>query len=138
MLCAPDPYTLEVVGGEVQGTPLQTIFGFLSQTDDLVVLDKGFLDRETTPQYRFSVVAVDEHGATSSANITVAVKDINDQTPFITNAGYGCPSVCVCEHVCVASVAVKGEPYHRMSQWALNCFWWRPRIMTKKELSTLS
>ena len=38
------------------------IFGFLSNTDILVVLDSSLLDREDIPEYQFEVVATDTGG----------------------------------------------------------------------------
>ena len=69
------------------GRPLNTIFNFLSNTDVLVLQDSDVLDRENIEEYRFTVVADDAEGLTSTATVTVVVTDINDETPFVENPG---------------------------------------------------
>ena len=64
------------------------IFGFRSNTDILVILDtEGVLDREEIEDYRFTVIAEDVGGLTSTATVTVVITDVNDETPVITNSG---------------------------------------------------
>ena len=69
------------------GRPLNTIFNFLSNTDVLVLQDSDVLNRESIDEYQFTVVAEDTEGLISSATITVVITDVNDEIPFIENAG---------------------------------------------------
>lgn len=48
------------------------------------------LDREHIAMYNFSVIARDEGGLQSSANITVTVGDVNDNRPFFQEYFYNC------------------------------------------------
>ena len=66
---------------------IDTIFGFLSNTDTLVLLDTSVIDREQANEIRFSVEATDSLSQTTTANVTVVITDANDETPNITNAG---------------------------------------------------
>lgn len=66
---------------------ISTIFGFLSNTDTLILLDAESIDRETHDKIRFSVVATDSLSQTDEANVTVFINDANDERPNITNAG---------------------------------------------------
>lgn len=73
-----------VIVGSTDSRDIGDIFGFLSNSDILVVLDSGVLDRETSPAYIFTVVAEDSIGQQSTATVTVILTDINDVTPEIT------------------------------------------------------
>ena len=66
---------------------IDVIFGFLSNSDTLVLLDTSAIDRETIDEIRFSVIATDSISQTAEANVTVVITDANDETPNITNAG---------------------------------------------------
>lgn len=66
---------------------IRTIFGFLSNSDMLILLDSQSIDREKNDRIEFSVVATDSTMQTAEANITVFIEDANDETPNITNAG---------------------------------------------------
>ena len=68
------------------GRPLNNIFNFLSNTD-VLVLQATVLDREEIDEFRFTVIAEDTEGLSSTATVTVVITDINDEIPFITNAG---------------------------------------------------
>ena len=66
---------------------IDTIFGFLSNSDTLVLLDSSSIDRETIDEIEFSVVATDTIFQTATADVTVVINDANDESPNITNAG---------------------------------------------------
>lgn len=66
---------------------INTIFGFLSQSDMLILLDSQSIDREKNDRIDFSVIATDSASQTSEANVTVFINDANDETPNITNSG---------------------------------------------------
>ena len=66
---------------------IDTIFGFLSNSDTLFLRDASSIDRERFTEIRFSVVATDTAGQTDTADVTVVINDANDETPNITNAG---------------------------------------------------
>ena len=66
---------------------IDTIFGFLSNSDTLILLDSSSIDRETIDEIEFSVVATDSTSQTATADVTVVINDANDETPNITNAG---------------------------------------------------
>ena len=66
---------------------VDTIFGFLSNSDTLVLLDSSSIDRESLSEIRFTVVAMDNANQNATAEVTVVINDANDETPVITNAG---------------------------------------------------
>lgn len=66
---------------------IDTIFGFLSNSDMLILLDSQSIDREKNEKIEFSVIATDSDSQTTEANVTVFIDDANDETPNITNAG---------------------------------------------------
>ena len=66
---------------------IDTIFGFLSNSDTLVLLDSSSIDRESIPEITFSVVATDDIGQNATAEVTVVINDANDEIPTITNTG---------------------------------------------------
>lgn len=66
---------------------IDTIFGFLINSNTLILLDSDAIDRETLSEIRFSVVATDESSQNDTADVTVVINDANDETPNITNAG---------------------------------------------------
>ena len=76
-----------VTYSDLMGTDITTIFGFLSNSDVLVLLDSSLVDRESTNEIRFSVVATDSLMQNATANVTITVTDANDETPNVTNGG---------------------------------------------------
>lgn len=66
---------------------IDEIFGFLSNSETIILLDPNSIDRETHSQIRFTVVATDSASQTTTADVTVVINDANDNTPVITNDG---------------------------------------------------
>ena len=66
---------------------IDNIFNFRSNSHQLIVVDFRLLDRETIDMYLFTVIATDQQGLSSTANITINIQDFNDETPVITNGG---------------------------------------------------
>ena len=66
---------------------IDEIFGFLSNSETLILLDTSSIDRETHSEIRFTVIATDSASQTTTANVTVVIGDANDNTPSITNDG---------------------------------------------------
>ena len=66
---------------------IDEIFGFLSNSETLILLDTSSIDRETHSEIRFTVIATDSTSQTTTANVTVVIGDANDNTPSITNDG---------------------------------------------------
>ena len=66
---------------------IDTIFGFLSNSDTLILLDSSSIDREIIDEIEFSVIATDSISQTATADVTVVINDANDEAPNITNAG---------------------------------------------------
>ena len=66
---------------------IDEIFGFLSNSETLVLLDSSSIDRETHSEIRFTIVATDTLSQTATADVTVVINDANDETPTITNGG---------------------------------------------------
>ena len=69
------------------GQEIDEIFGFLSNSETLILLDTSSIDRETHSEIRFTVIATDSASQTTTANVTVVIGDANDNTPSITNDG---------------------------------------------------
>lgn len=76
--------TTETVGLD---RDIDEIFGFLSNSETIILLDSNSIDRETHSQIRFTVVATDSASQTTTADVTVVINDANDNTPVITNDG---------------------------------------------------
>jgi hypothetical protein len=77
-----------VIGQNLTATdrrPIDTIFGFRSLDDTLIVLDATALDREVIAEYVFTVIATDSEGASATATVTVTITDFNDNAPEIHN-----------------------------------------------------
>lgn len=70
-----------------QSRPIDTIFGFSTGNDILLILDASVLDREDIDRYMFTVEAADTSSETSTATVTIMITDVNDEVPFITNPG---------------------------------------------------
>ena len=66
---------------------IDEIFGFLSNSETLILLDTNSIDRETHSEIRFTVIATDSNLQTATAEVTVVIGDANDNTPTITNDG---------------------------------------------------
>ena len=66
---------------------IDEIFGFLSNSETLILLDTSSIDRETHSEIRFTVIATASASQTTTANVTVVIGDANDNTPSITNDG---------------------------------------------------
>ena len=66
---------------------IDAIFGFLSNSDMLILLDSRSIDREKNDKIEFSVIATDSASQTAEVNVTVFIEDANDETPNITNSG---------------------------------------------------
>ena len=67
---------------------IDAIFGFLSNSETLVLLDSSSIDRESVSQIRFTVIATDSASQNTTADVTVVITDANDEIPVITNDGY--------------------------------------------------
>ncbi len=87
MLAASPDIAIGTAFSETGTRAIDQIFSFSSNSDNLIVLESDVLDRETIDRYIFSVVATDALSQSSSANVTIILTDVNDQTPVITNAG---------------------------------------------------
>ena len=66
---------------------IDEIFGFLSNSETLILLDTSSIDRETHSEIRFTVIATDSASQTTTADVTVVIGDANDNAPSITNDG---------------------------------------------------
>ena len=80
-------YTIGTSETEGLERDIDTIFGFLINSNTLILLDSSSIDRETLSEITFSVVATDESSQNATADVTVVINDANDETPNITNAG---------------------------------------------------
>lgn len=69
------------------GRDIDTIFGFLINSNTLILLDSSSIDHETFPEIVFTVIATDESSQNATVDVTVVINDANDETPNITNDG---------------------------------------------------
>lgn len=76
---------LSTVGNGELEQPIHSVFNFLPDTNNIIVVDSSALDRETVVVYRFEVIATNSGGLSDTATVMITITDFNDEAPQITN-----------------------------------------------------